>query len=235
MIVLFSKQHGKCSNYLLLVVSFGWAQDDSTPVLLTLTDLRDNPPDVRAELNLKASSETHLDNRPDTQPDGQSDVGIDWGVGTEDADAGMPADIDWDVGMLDEIDVQDNSQSEVVLESNGQPHSEHVAKDNERSESVAVPEGGGSGEEEVQLSSEISWDVDAPAEIDWDIDVEEAGVLSAAPEWPPHGGDQQSSNEEGIQAMAKDGQGAPPASWFAKTENRNSLLDDLFEVCISIC
>ncbi|CAM6092714.1 unnamed protein product [Calypogeia fissa] len=194
--------------------------DESTPVLSTMNDLRVNPPDVHAELSL-TSSETRPDHQPDTQVDTQVEVndrGIDWGVGTEDVDASMPIDIDWNIGTLDEIDVQDDN----ALSSESQ--NTDKGDSYERNESAAVPDDGPG--QDIQ-SSEISWDVDLPAEINWDIDVEEAGVLST-PEFPQIV-DQQTSNEGPHPVKVGDGQDAP-SSWFSKTENRNRLLDDLFEL-----
>jgi hypothetical protein len=210
-------------------------QDEFTPVLPTLSDFRVNPPDTNAELAYPPIDARSDNKQSEAQGDGNhigidwglaiedvdASATVDWGVATEDVDASAPIDIDWNIGAIEETDLQDSS----ILENGLQNSAEEVSS--ERNDAAAVQEGGEA--QDVQLDG-ISWDVDVPAEINWDIDIEEDGIVST-PETSQveH---QQTSNEDGHALKSADRQDAS-TSWFAKTENRTRLLDDLFEVYLS--
>ncbi|KAL2628535.1 hypothetical protein R1flu_013221 [Riccia fluitans] len=218
-------------------------ENDDTIVLPTLKELRDNPPDVNAPVNLtpKVMQQAKPKENRDsvTQPD-MFTTEIDWGIDSvSGADAGPSLDINWDIGNMDP-DSQDAGDKGEKVEN-----AADAGPDIDWDIGTVDPDvdGAGNGEEvgnsgqlfpgasDTQGVSEISWDIELPeggaTEINWDIDVEEDGLVTATEVAPST---ELGFSNGGSELESAGGEEVTQTLNLAETDYRNRLLDDLFEL-----
>lgn len=188
--------------------------DESTIVVPTLKELRDNPPDVHAAVHLSPRTSHQTNEKDKLETVAQADLStteIDWGIDMAGStEAEIPLDIDWDIGAV-----------EPDLDNGG----------NEGEVAGSEPFVPGAVVEDMQAVPEISWDIEVPdgagTEINWDIDVEDYGLVSTTDVLPTE--DHPLSNgKSDLDSVA--GEEVRQTLSLVETDYRNRLLDDLFEL-----